>query len=327
MKGWVRIVVGVTALAIVAALVQIVWAWRNPMTLYAWSMRRTLDRAGFESRELATDGGALHYRIAGDGRPLLFLHGAGDQAGAWATVAPAFADRYRVIVPDLPGHGDSAPEDGPLTMTRIVADTARLLDEVAPDGGAIVVGNSLGAWVACLLALERPGRVERVIAVNGGPLRWEDSPSVLVPRDREGARALVERLRDPASPPVPDLILDDLVDWIGSGATPRLLGASEDFEAHVLDGRMQELTVPVDVVWGRSDRLFPEDYPERLLAALPSGRLTWLEDCGHAPQSECAVPFRAVLDQVLDAGPPGPNAGAAEPEDDSGRRSHEGATR
>lgn len=325
-KGWVRIVVGVTALAIVGAVAPIAWAWRHPMTLYVWSMRRTLDRAGFEDRELPTAGGALHFRIAGAGRPLLFLHGAGDQAGAWATVAPAFADRYRVIVPDLPGHGDSAPADGPLTMTRIVEDTARLLDEVAPDGGAIVVGNSLGAWVACLVALERPGRIDRIVAVNGGPLHADVSPSVLVPRDREAARALVERLRDPASPPVPDLILDDLVDWFGAGAIPRLLAASNDFEAHILDGRMRELTVPVDVVWGRSDRLFPEDYPERLLTSLPAGRLTWLAGCGHAPQSECAAPFRATLDEVLDAGPPGPTPGVVGTDDRSEPRKTEGAS-
>ena len=304
MKGWVRIVVGVVALAIVAAVVPIAWAWRNPVALYVWSMRRTLDRAGFEDRTLATDGGALHYRAAGNGTPLLFLHGAGDQAGTWATVAPAFADRYRVIVPDLPGHGDSAPADVPLPLTRIVADTVRLLDEVAPDGGAIVVGNSLGAWTACLVAIERPERVERLILVNGGPLQTDFPRSVLVPEDREQARALVARLRDPSAPPVPDLILDDLVDWIGAGATPRLLAASGDFEAHVLDDRMHELTTPADIVWGRSDRLFAEDYPERLLAALPAGRLTWLEDCGHTPQGECALPFRELLDEVLASDPP-----------------------
>src|ERR1044071_1384178 len=52
---------------------------------------------------------------------LVLVHGANDQAGTWFTVAPALARTYRVILPDLAGHGESAPDDGPIAISRIVS--------------------------------------------------------------------------------------------------------------------------------------------------------------------------------------------------------------
>jgi len=304
MKGWIRIVVGVVALALAAATALVAWSWRNPMTLFTWASRRALERAGFERITVATADGAMTCFEGGSGPPLILLHGAGDQAGTWSAVAPRFADRYRVIAVDLPGHGDSDPRSGPLTLTAIVAGVEALLDGLPEGERAVLVGNSLGAWVAAVLAARRPERIERIVLVDGGPLRWVSSGPTLTPRDREEARALVAAIRDPDSPPLPDNVLDDLVEWTARGAVPRLLAAGADLEGHLMDDALDRIAVPADVVWGESDRLIPMDYARRLTAGLPTARLTTLPKCGHVPQIECPAEFVETLATVL-AGPTG----------------------
>lgn len=305
MKTWVKIVVGIVVLAMTAAILLVAWAWKNPMTLFSWANRRVLDRAGFESVTVEAPAGALHYWVRGDGPTLVLLHGAGDSGGGWSRVAPRLTDDYTVVVPDLPGHGDSAPAEGPLGMSTILAGTLALLDDIDGDP-PILVGNSLGAWLACLVAVERPGEVARIVAVNGGPLRSENDEVTLLPTTREEARALLDALRDPGAPPVPDNVLDDLVEWNAEGPIARLFAAYDDLEARVLDGRMDEVAVPVDVLWGRSDRLFPAEYAERMTAELPAARLTWIEACGHAPALECPDRFLDALREVLALPPPVP---------------------
>jgi pimeloyl-ACP methyl ester carboxylesterase len=82
--------------------------------------------------------------------------------------------------------------------------------------------------------------------------------------------------------------------------------------SHLLDGRLGEVTVPVDLVWGESDGLIPLAYAERMKDQLPRARLTVIEKCGHVPGAECPERLLAALKDVLAADPP-----AARPEEPS----------
>ena len=70
-------------------------------------------------------------------------------------------------------------------------------------------------------------------------------------------------------------------------------------EPYLLDGKLGEMKVPVDIVWGDADRLVPMSYAKRMEAALPASRLTVLPRCGHAPQQECPITFRKTIVQLL----------------------------
>lgn len=284
---------------------------RRPLATFAAWQRHSVKRAGFERETLGTGVERLVVFRAGHGPALLFLHGLGDQAGTWAKVAPAFVDRHRVTLADLPGHGESEPRVGPLAMATIVAGAERLLAEAAPDGPVIVVGNSLGAWVAALLAERRPQQVARLVLVNGGPLRGHERDVTLQPRTRREAATLVDRLRDPSAPLTPGFVLDDIVRQAASGPIARLAGDLPGLEAHLLDGRLGAVTTPVELLWGASDRVVPLDYAERLRSELPAARLTLLEKCGHVPQVECPERFAARLAELLAMPAPAP-AGVAE---------------
>jgi pimeloyl-ACP methyl ester carboxylesterase len=273
----------------------------------AW--RAELVAAGFEPRTIDEDGNRLSLLVDGDGPPLLFLHGVGDHAGTWHAVAPAFADRYRVVLVDLPGHGASEPRESEvLPMATVVAGAERALAEFAAERPAIVVGNSMGAWLATLLAHRYPESVERIVLIDGGAIPGEPGGPSLMPATREQAKHLMGFLRDPESPPVPEWLLDDLVRRAPTSATARMTRDLPGLFAHMLIGRLGEITTPVDLLWGASDRLLPLAYAERMAAQLSAARVTPIARCGHVPQAECPERFAAALAELLAAAPPAPAA-------------------
>lgn len=277
----------------------------------AAARRAELLRVGFERRTLGDDADRLVYFAAGDGPPLVFLHGVGDHAGSWHAVAPAFADAHRVVLVDLPGHGESAPQEGDLPMATVVAGAERLLREVTADRPAVVVGNSMGAWIATLLAHRHPESVARLVLTSGGALPGDPGAPSLMPTTREQAAYLMSYLRDPGAPALPDWLLDDLVRQVASGPLSRLMRDLPGLVGHLLVGRLGEIRTPVDLLWGASDRLMTLAYAERLAAQLPAARLTPVERCGHVPQLECPERYRDALAAVLALAPPQPATATA----------------
>jgi pimeloyl-ACP methyl ester carboxylesterase len=285
----------------------------GPLARIAAAARASLTEAGLERVEVVAAGRRLVTWRGGSGPHLVLLHGSGQQAGSWAAVAPGLLDSYTVHALDLPGHGDSEPAEGPLPMADVVAGVEAYL--LSLDGPAVLVGSSLGAWLATLQAHRHPERVARAVLVNGGALlNVPVAGLTLTPADREEARRVMAAIRDPASPPLPDEVLDDIVARSRSGPTGRMMQDLAGLMSHLLDGRLGEVEVPVDAIWGASDGLMPLDYARRMVDQLPRARLTVLEKCGHIPPSECPERFLAVLREVL-ARPPVPPPEAPPRED------------
>jgi len=299
----VLLVLGASLLAVLLGAG--IWLFRNPLAAFAAHGRWVLARAGFSKKTFETRAGRLTYFTRGSGPVLVLLHGAGDQAGTFSRIAPELSKRRTVIVPDLAGHGESAPFTGPIRLTSIVDGVEAVLAKEAPGEKVVLVGNSLGAWAAGLVAKRSPDRVAQLVLVNGGLLRAGDRGVTLTPKNRGEARRTIEALRDPASPPIPDFVLDDVVRQAKNGPIGRLDVA--DMEANLLEGKLRDLTIPTDLVWGVSDRLLTLDYAKRLAAGLPAARLTTLPACGHVPQVECPVELLRALTAVLDGPLPTPS--------------------
>lgn len=141
----------------------------------------------------------LRVRVSGAGRPLVLLHGNGEDAASLAPVAAVLARDHEVLAVDARAHGRSPRGTGPLTVPRMADDVAAVLAELAPGAAADVVGYSDGGNVALLLALRHPALV-RALVVYGANL----DPSGLTPRARAEVTAtwLRQRLRgivDPAA--------------------------------------------------------------------------------------------------------------------------------
>ncbi len=298
-----RIGVGVVALVLMVLVSGALYVWKRPLSVAAMFNRRVLAGAGLRSATAQTGFGPQHYWTGGQGPTLVLLHGAGDQAGTWSDVAAALAPRYRLVIPDLAGHGESAPAEGPISVGQALRGLEAILSQ-GPQDPVILVGNSLGAWLSLLYAREHPDRVARVVLVNGGALKGDRSDLSLTPKTREEAAALMTQLRDPKSGAVPGYVLDDVVREAQTGPLARLAQTAADMESFVLDGKLHEIAAPVNLLWGESDKLFPLAYAERMMGQLRASRLTTIPACGHVPHVECPTRFKAsLLDILAQAGP------------------------
>ena len=277
--------------------------------------------AAVEAQNVEIDGLSIRYLAAGEGPPLVLLHGAGDNSLDWRWVLPALARKHRVYAPDLPGSLDSArPAAGysPAFFKRFVASYVDALGI----GRATFVGNSLGGLVAFRLALSEPTRVTALVLVDSAGLGSAVNPAftsvnvllfseAAVPfwRTAVGAyqRAWGRTALLFAHPPgsVPR-------EWLAEQY--RLARSPGYLEAHltvlralvdpggqreVLVDRLPLLEIPTLVVWGARDRVFPDSQAKDAAARLRRGSLAVIPDCGHLPHVECPDRFVAALDQFL----------------------------
>jgi len=285
------------AILLVVVVTCVIAVWRRPLTVAAWMNRRTLIKAGFTKSHISTPIGPQVFFVGGNGPTVILLHGAGDQAGAWSKVAPALMGKYRVIIPDLAGHGDSDPKLGPLSVGVIFAGVEATA--ASEPGKVILVGNSLGGWIASLYAQKHPEKVERLVLVNGGPLIGDRPDITLTPKTREEARKTIAAMFDPGSFQLPDYVLDDIVREAQTGPLMRLSETASEMPKYLLEGKLNEITVPVNLVWGESDRVLSLNYARKMESELPNAQMVTLKRCGHAPQLECPKAFTAALTEVL----------------------------
>ncbi|HVX20546.1 MAG TPA: alpha/beta fold hydrolase [Acidimicrobiales bacterium] len=275
----------------------------------------------FESTSRVSAGsGALHYHDHGDGDPLVMLHGSGPGVSGWANfrnTIPAFAD-YRVLVPDMPGFGQSpAPEPFDAPYTKLAAEAVvQLLDELGVER-IDLVGNSMGGGVASRMALDHPGRIRRLVLMGPGGL----AINLLTPRPSEGMRRLFafnaqpdrEHLVDWLRSMVSDvsLLTDDLIDERMANATApgaiewsrRLFAAQTDpalQDAVPLWARAGEITHPTLLLWGRDDRVIPVESGLFAARHLPRAELHIFDRCGHWVMIERREAFNGVVREFLE---------------------------
>jgi 2-hydroxy-6-oxonona-2,4-dienedioate hydrolase len=229
--------------------------------------------------------------------PLVLLHGTGGHAEAFVHNLAALARDHRVVAYDLPAHGWS---DGPERSYEIAgyADhLAALLDELGIDA-PVLVGQSLGGWVALLFAREQPQRVARLILVGPGgttmnPAVMEkirvDSRDAVDRPDVESVRRRVQLLM---TDPPDELVQTRLRIYSQPDAAEKMerilcLQEPEIRERNlVTDEQLRAVPQPALVVAGSADLVVPLEACEHIAAQLPAGELAVMEGCGHWPQFE-----------------------------------------
>ncbi|MCO1577328.1 alpha/beta hydrolase [Crossiella sp. SN42] len=249
-------------------------------------------------------GGHLAYRMTGSGPPLLLLHPVGLDGSWWCDYSAAFADRYQVIAVDLRGHGRSSPIDGPVTLDQLAADVSFLLAEVATSR-AQVIGVSLGGMVAQHLALRDPGSVAAlVLCATAGGFPQDLRPAL---RDRgrldhQGMSGVIPAtLRRWFSPAGRAAAIGRSCERTLSAADPASWTAAWAAIAE-LDtlSRLPQVAAPALVITGAQDTATPPAAARELVAALPSARLSVVEQAWHLGVFERPDPFLAAFTAFLD---------------------------
>ena len=246
---------------------------------------------------LRSNGIDLTYETAGQGEPLLLLHGLGSRSEDWQLQIPAFAQHYQVVTADMRGHGRTSKPPGPYSVPLMAADVFGLLDALGIDA-AHVVGFSMGGMIAFQMAVDRPERVRSLVIVNSGP---ELVARTLNERLRVWQRLALARLFKPARtaqflgprlfPKAEQAELREMfiAQWAQNdprayrAAMRALVGWS------VLD-RVGRLHCPTLVISGDRDYT-PPSYKEGYTALIPGARLVVIEDSGHATPIDQAERF------------------------------------
>ena len=223
---------------------------------------------------------------AGDGEPLLFLHGVGGLF--WDPLMDALADGHRVVAPEHPGAGESQGLEHVEDLWDLVLYYNELLDVLGIER-ATVVGHSFGGMVAAELAATSPHRVERLVLVAPFGLWRDDHP---VPDISGVPRASIPGLilADPEGPVAALLPAPDPTDpeqlFRASLTMSSILQFIWPLPDKGLSKRLYRLQAPTLVVWGAEDRLVHPAYGEDFVAAIADSRLVTIDGAGHLPQLE-----------------------------------------
>lgn len=269
-------------------------------------------------REVTTDSGVLRYHEAGDGPPLLLLHGSGPGVTGWRNYRgnlAFFAQHFRCLVLEFPGFGVSDDFGGhPMLDAQkavgIFAD-ALGLDQVD------IIGNSMGGGVGINFAINHPDRVRRLVTIGGiGTNLFSPGPS-------EGIRLLQEFTEEPTRARLvdwlnsmvydPALVTDELIEerWAlatdpetlesarrmyGKAAFAAMMKMMRNADFPLPWAIMHKVKAPTLLTWGRDDRVSPLDMALIPMRTIPDAELHVFPNCGHWVMIEAKAAFeRTVL--------------------------------
>jgi pimeloyl-ACP methyl ester carboxylesterase len=235
---------------------------------------------------------------AGDGPPLLFLHG-GDYVAQNRPFLERLARRRRVVAPRHPGFGRSERPDG----YRTVHDLAYLyLDWLDREGGenTTVVGSSFGGWIALEMAVRNAGRIGRLVLIDslglkfGGREERDIADIYALPEDELRRRTFVEPERW-----VPDYtaLSDEAATAIvRDREATALYGWRPYMHDPALKQWLHRVRVPALLIWGENDGIVTPDYGEKLGRCLPDARFERVARAGHYPQIERPDEVAAMIE-------------------------------
>jgi pimeloyl-ACP methyl ester carboxylesterase len=249
----------------------------------------------------------LAYDDDGPGPVVVLLHGFPLDRTMWSHQRSSIGSMYRVISPDLRGHGTSAAPDGIYSVDEMADDVIELLDALQLDQPIVIGGLSLGGYVALSIAIRHPERVKRLMLLNSRAAA--DSPEAA--RNRELTANQIEATGDSSS------FLDGILPKLFAKSTienhPELLKRWRSRMAKIpsrtivgtlrglatrpdRSGDLAKITVPTLVIAGAEDQIVPLDESTRMAGAFPDARLIVVPAAGHlAPLENHQAADSAIL--------------------------------
>ena len=275
-----------------------------------------------EHAEAFLHGHRVNFNIAGQGPPVVLIHGVAGRAAQWDQSVQLLAETHTVIAPDLLGHGDSAKPRGDYSLGAHASGIRDLLVGLNIER-ASVVGHSLGGGIAMQFAYQFPERCQRLILVSSGGLGQDVHP-LLRAATLPGSEIVLPLLAHPRVVEVASLVPRAL-GQIGVRTRPDLTEMARGYQSlsnadarsafihtlrAVIDPTGQRINasdrlylaakMPSLIIWGRRDRIIPVEHAQPAHEAMPGSRLELFDESGHFPHLDDPVRFARTLEQFLD---------------------------
>jgi magnesium chelatase accessory protein len=272
------------------------------------------------SRFISAGGVRFHFQVAGDGPPLLLLHGTGASTHSWRALLPRLAEHFTVIAPDLPGHGfTSMPAPERLSLPAMADAVSALLRTLELDP-EIVVGHSAGAAVLVRMALDGRIAPKAIVSLAGAllplggfagqmfsPIAKLMALNPVVPQLfawRASNPAVIERLLDQTG---------SRIDPAGAAIYARLartrghvagaLGMMANWDLKSLEADLPRLAVPLVLVAGGTDRMVRAEVAYDVRRRLPTAEVVMLRGLGHLAHEEKPELIAAIIERAAGLAP------------------------
>jgi pimeloyl-ACP methyl ester carboxylesterase len=268
-------------------------------------------------RRIEVVGSEVSYVEMGEGPPLVFVHGLSGAWQNWLEQLPRFSRDHRVIALDLPGFGASPMPPWEISIPAYGRFLRDFCERLGIDR-SVLIGNSMGGFIATEVAIGEPERVEKLVLVSAAGITWARArrePAVMIGRVGRAALPVALRLQlsgirrpglrkrafqgvfhDPNSLRR-EALWENFAPAINS---PGYLEAITNLFGYDIRDRLEEIEVPTLVVWGRNDRVVPVpaalSYKKRIG---DNATLEIFDECGHVPQIERPVRFNRLLESFL----------------------------
>lgn len=250
----------------------------------------------FESHRFAVDSRMLFYQVAGDGPPVVLVHGLSGSGRWWRKNVQELARRFRVYVVDLPGFGSSRAR-GPAWVRGgqfVLGEAAHVLLHWL-DAQRLetfhLIGHSMGGYISADLAAHFPERVERLVLVD----------AAAVPIRQPLARSALQLASTVSYLPadfLPVLVSDSL-----KAGPLTLFSAIREILASDITGKLAQIQADLLIVWGEYDTLLPVAMGEELHRRLPSARFEVIRGAGHNPMWDRPEVFNPLVLDFLAGNP------------------------
>lgn len=249
----------------------------------------------------------LHYVESGQGMPVVLLHGFPFDHRIWQAQQAALSTDYRVIAPDLRGHGQSPVPEGVYSMDAMAADVIALLDQLGIEK-AVWVGHSMGGYITMAALRYAPSRFSGMVLVATQPLA--DTTERRVQRlesaklaEKQGsstiAFSMMGVLFSPTvegGSPMAQGVYEIMVNTPPMGVAGALRGMADRPDS---TDTLRKISIPTLVIAGREDQIIKLDIAEQMAANIPAARLVTIEGSGHLPMIEKPDETIAALREFL----------------------------
>ncbi len=275
----------------------------------------------FERVEMSLHGHRMKFTIAGQGPPVVLIHGVAGRAAQWDQVARLLAAGHTVVAPDLLGHGESAKPRGDYSLGAHASGVRDLLVGLGIEH-ASVVGHSLGGGIAMQFAYQYPELCDRLVLVSSGGL-GDDVHFLLRAATLPGSELVLPVIAHPKVVGIAS-VLPRALGRLGVRTRPDLTEMARGYQAlsdaearnsfihtlrAVIDPRGQRINatdrlylsaqMPSLIIWGCRDRIIPVSHGRAAHESMPGSRLELFDSAGHFPFLDDPSGFARVLERFF----------------------------
>lgn len=305
----------ITVLGLIASCASTSTQPSTSINLYDGFMAEQRQWAGLTSKQIQLrDGLDIHYSEGGpaDAPVLILLHGFYGDRNNWNSVAYHLRDQYHLIIPDLPGHGDSSTHpDGNYSFAESAFVLSALVDALHIEHFHLA-GHSMGGGIAIQWTLSRGSQIDSLILVDSAG-KYRHNTSTIAQQMLAGANPM--RIAKPgdagkvlaiamATPPfIPQAVIEDFERkqltraGVYDQVMADLVARDKTLDPVFFSTALKLFTKPALIIWGQEDRIFSANVADELTAELPKAHQVILQGVGHSPILEAP---RATADFILE---------------------------